>query len=65
MCRNKFPRFLSWLFNDAVTVDILASDDKMIYACGAAGGVKFGRKSDVLEENSPQLQFVHYESHMT
>jgi hypothetical protein len=33
--------------------------------CGAVGGMKIGRETDVLGENLLQRQFVHHKSHMT
>jgi hypothetical protein len=33
--------------------------------CGAIGGMKIGRETEVLRENLPQRHFVQYKSHMT
>jgi hypothetical protein len=36
---------------------------RMIF--GAIGGMKIGRKTEVLGENLPQRHFVNHKSHMT
>jgi hypothetical protein len=33
--------------------------------CGAVGGMRIGKETEVLVENLPQYQFVHHKSHMT
>jgi hypothetical protein len=33
--------------------------------CGAIGGIKIGRGTEVLGENLPQRHFVHHKSYMT
>jgi hypothetical protein len=33
--------------------------------CGAIGGMKIGRESELLGENLPQCQFAHQKFHMT
>jgi hypothetical protein len=33
--------------------------------CGAIGGIKFGRGTEVLGENLPQRRCVHHKSHMS
>jgi hypothetical protein len=33
--------------------------------CGAVGGMRIGKETEVLEENLLQCPFVHHKSHMT
>jgi hypothetical protein len=33
--------------------------------CGAVGGMRIGRGTEVLGENLPQRRFVHHKSHTT
>jgi hypothetical protein len=33
--------------------------------CGAIGGMKIGRDTEVVGENLPQRHFVHHKPHMT
>jgi hypothetical protein len=33
--------------------------------CGAIGGIKIGRGTEVLGKNLPQCHFVHHKSNMT
>jgi hypothetical protein len=40
---------------------LLDPDDK----CGAVGGMRIGRGTEVLGENLPQCHFLHHKSHMT
>jgi hypothetical protein len=40
-------------------------DDRMINVCGAVGGMRSCRGTEVLGENPPQYHFVHHKFHMT
>jgi hypothetical protein len=33
--------------------------------CGALGGIRIGRGTEVVKENLPQCHYVHHKSHMT
>jgi hypothetical protein len=35
------------------------------YDCGAVGGMRIGRGTEVLGENLPQFHFLRHKSHMT
>jgi hypothetical protein len=32
--------------------------------CGAVGGMRIGKETEVIGENVPQCHFVHHKSHM-
>jgi hypothetical protein len=34
-------------------------DDRVVNECGAVGGMRIGRRTEILEENPPLYNFVH------
>jgi hypothetical protein len=53
------------VFSQADYLMTLSVHDQMINECGALGGIRIGRETEVLERRPPQCHFTHHKSHMT
>jgi hypothetical protein len=56
---------LSPLGTSATNWPIVPTPDDDGDECGAVGGMRIGKGTEVLGENLPQWHFVHHKSHMS
>jgi hypothetical protein len=57
---------ITWLYGDAVSIETTQRrDGTMINECGAFGGIKIGKQTEVFGVNLPQCHFDHNKFYMT
>jgi hypothetical protein len=64
MIRIFQPELLSWLFNDAISIETIEASDRMVKQYVEVGWMTIG-KPEVFGYNLPQCYFVHHKSLMT